>query len=279
MKALRTIFAIAALTLVGSALALVQPQGYAGKSLLRAANSVSFRGSSEGSSAWTPASIAGLKVWLDPTVASSVTVATGASQINDLSGNGNHATQATASNQPAYTAGSHITLDGVDDWMEIPALGAINSNPRSYVVQARFSVAQQAGLLSLRQAGTFKQFSLIVFNASVSGNGKRRIGFTNGTLASNQTVVEGSDSDANWHTAVLTRVNTSMKLYLDGVLVATNSTNVGEVDVNHKTLLGVSADSDMPVAGYYFNGDVKRVLIYNTELSLTDVQTLYANGY
>jgi hypothetical protein len=232
-----------------------------------------------GAAAFSPASIAGLKVWIDPTDAGSVAVATGASQINDLSGNGNHATQSTGSNQPTYSSGQYITFDGTDDWMQIPALGAINSNPRSYVVQARFSVSQQAGLLSNRSGGGAKQFSLLIFNAAVSGNGLRRIGFTTGTLANNQTVVESSDSDAGWHTAVLTRVNTSMKLYIDGVLIATNSTNVGDVDHNHKTLLGALAENDVPLPGYYFNGDVRRVLIYNTELSLADVQNLYANGY
>ena len=131
----------------------------------------------------------------------------------------------------------------------------------------------------MRAAGGDKQFSAYVSNASASGNGLRRIGFTTGTLLNNQTVVQGSDSDTNWHTAVLTRVNTSMKLYLDGVLVATNSNNVGDVNVNCKTFLGTYADGDTPGGGLFFNGDVRKILIYTSELSLADVQTLYANGY
>jgi len=131
----------------------------------------------------------------------------------------------------------------------------------------------------MRGAGASKQFSAYVSNASASGNGLRRIGFTTGTLLNNQTVVQGSDSDTNWHTAVLTRVNTSMKLYLDGVLVATNSNNVGDVNVNFKTFLGTYADGDTPGGGLFFNGDVRKILIYTSELSLADVQTLYANGY
>jgi len=229
--------------------------------------------------AFSPSSITGLKVWLDVTDSASVTVATGASQINDLSGNGNHATQATGTKQPSYTSGQYITLDGVDDWMEIPALGAINSSGRSYVFQIRFSASQLSGVLTMRSSGGAKQFSAYISNASASGNGLRRIGFTTGTLASNQISSEGSDSDTSWHTAVLTRVNTSMKLYIDGALVATNSTNVGDVDVNFKTFLGTYADGDTPAGGLYFNGDVRKILIYTTELTAEDVLNLYNAGY
>lgn len=54
---------------------------------------------------FSPASIAGLKVWLDVSNYGSLTFnGTNVSQINDLSGNGFHATQSTGSWQPAYQA-------------------------------------------------------------------------------------------------------------------------------------------------------------------------------
>jgi hypothetical protein len=55
-------------------------------------------------SGFNPKSIAGLAVWFDASVASSVTLNGGnVSQWNDLSGNDRHATQATAGNQPSYS--------------------------------------------------------------------------------------------------------------------------------------------------------------------------------
>jgi hypothetical protein len=54
-------------------------------------------------SGFNPRRIAGLRVWLDPSQSSSVTLDSGISQINDLSGNGNHATQSTGADQPTYT--------------------------------------------------------------------------------------------------------------------------------------------------------------------------------
>lgn len=121
MKALRTIFALAALALVGSALALVQPQGYAGKSLLRAAHSVSFRGSSEGSpAAWTPASIPGLRIWQDAAQITGLNDGDAVSSWADSSGNGLALTQATGTKQPLYKTGIFgsqpaVLFDGVDD--------------------------------------------------------------------------------------------------------------------------------------------------------------------
>lgn len=56
------------------------------------------------SSGFDPKSISGLAVWFDASVSSSVTLNSGnVSQWNDLSGNGRHATQATAGNQPSYS--------------------------------------------------------------------------------------------------------------------------------------------------------------------------------
>lgn len=52
-----------------------------------------------------PRSISGLKLWLDVANTSSMTFnGSTVSQINDLSGNGFHATQGTANNQPTYQA-------------------------------------------------------------------------------------------------------------------------------------------------------------------------------
>lgn len=56
-------------------------------------------------SGFNPKSISGLKLWLDIANTSSLTFnGSTVSQVNDLSGNGFHATQGTANNQPTYQA-------------------------------------------------------------------------------------------------------------------------------------------------------------------------------
>jgi hypothetical protein len=63
-------------------------------------------------------------VWLDAADLSTITIATGVSEWRDKSGNGSHATQATAANQPVYSQTGFfglpgITFDGADDQLDI----------------------------------------------------------------------------------------------------------------------------------------------------------------
>lgn len=61
---------------------------------------------------WSPLSLAGCELWLDASDASTFTYSSGTlvSQWDDKSGNGNHATQGTASKQPSRS----VTIGGVD---------------------------------------------------------------------------------------------------------------------------------------------------------------------
>jgi hypothetical protein len=63
---------------------------------------------------WTPRSFPGLQLWLDPSNAASVTQVGGSvSRINDLSGNGRYATQATPSNQPTLVTNLETGLSSL----------------------------------------------------------------------------------------------------------------------------------------------------------------------
>ena len=72
---------------------------------------------------WTPALVLPA-VWLDAADLSTITIATGVSEWRDKSGNGSHATQATAANQPVYSQTGFfglpgITFDGSNDQLDI----------------------------------------------------------------------------------------------------------------------------------------------------------------
>jgi len=72
---------------------------------------------------WTPAELPNLALWLDAADASTITLnGSTVSQWNDKSGNGRNATQATAANQPTYTASGLngkpvFTFDGINDYL------------------------------------------------------------------------------------------------------------------------------------------------------------------
>ena len=75
-----------------------------------------------GTTAFSPSSLTNLRAWYKSDVG--ITIATGVSQWNDQSGNGNHLVQATGGAQPVVTAAAinglpAITFDGVDDRMAV----------------------------------------------------------------------------------------------------------------------------------------------------------------
>jgi hypothetical protein len=79
---------------------------------------------SGGSSAFSPASIPGLQLWLDASQISGLNDGDAVATWNDLSGNGNDVTQATASKKPTYKTGIQnglpaVLFDGVDDFLLI----------------------------------------------------------------------------------------------------------------------------------------------------------------
>ena len=84
------------------------------------------------SAAWTPAELgASLALWLDADDASTITLNGGnVSQWSDKSGNARHATQASASAQPAYVAAGLngkpiVSFDGTSDFLSVEQFNVI----------------------------------------------------------------------------------------------------------------------------------------------------------
>lgn len=109
---------------------------------------------------FNPKSISGLAAWYDASNTASITLnGSTVSQWSDLSGNGNHATQSTANNQPAYTT---ATLNG-------KAVLTFSGSPREL-------------LTSLSVSPPFSVIAVVKENAShvgvyVGGNTFANIGF------------------------------------------------------------------------------------------------------
>lgn len=73
---------------------------------------------------FAPTSLSGLALWLDAADATTITIATGASQWNDKSGNTNNALQGTGGNQPTVTTNAQngkqaLTFNGTTQSMAI----------------------------------------------------------------------------------------------------------------------------------------------------------------
>lgn len=97
---------------------------------------------------WTPASLgASLVAWYDASATNGVTSdANGVSQWTDLSGNANHATQATNANKPSF-ASSRLTFDGSSDRLNVAGVSAsTTSRCMAAVIQVASTVTAQGTL-------------------------------------------------------------------------------------------------------------------------------------
>ncbi len=102
---------------------------------------------------WLPTDLgAGLKLWL-PSDAAAITVATGVSQWDDYSGNGNDFVQAVGSKQPAHnsTGGpnstSIVTFDGTDDdlYVVLALASMISLSAYAVIAVVRIDTQPDAG--------------------------------------------------------------------------------------------------------------------------------------
>ena len=105
---------------------------------------------------WTPAALgSSLALWLDADDFSTITLnGSNVAQWSDKSGNGRHATQATAASQPAYNATGlngkpALITDDVDNRMNLPVITAAAGIALFFAVrqQARIGINRNGGIL------------------------------------------------------------------------------------------------------------------------------------
>jgi len=77
--------------------------------------------------------------------------------------------------------------------------------------------------------------------------------------------------DNNWHHLVITRNSTAVKFYLDGSQLGTTQTLV----TNPAGIFGMIGGWGYNLGGNFFKGNLDEVLIYNRELSSSEVTTIY----
>ncbi len=149
-------------------------------------------------SSWLPTDLgSGLKLWLPPTAAS-ITIATGVSQWNDVSGNGYHFVQATGGQQPAFnaTGGPNskpiVTFDGVDNVLSTPhSLSAvITQSAYTMVCVVRIDAQPDVGSDNA-DAAAYDNDGLITHGGGFWGTNLRRTGNR----------IQGSHFDAGQKTA------------------------------------------------------------------------------
>ncbi|MCL5267093.1 MAG: T9SS type A sorting domain-containing protein [Bacteroidetes bacterium] len=196
------------------------------------------------------------------------------SEWDDLSGNGNNATQSASANQPVYFGGAIsnlpvIRFNGLTSKLTLPTSAAlgIQSNPYELFIVARSSYTSQPEFLIA--GGTNEQFEYHLNGAA----GARFIPVTSTYLDEG---TSGTYCDGNAHVFEARASSTGGAVSVDGVDGATSTANI--LSSNGGNLqLGVRSDGT-----YYFNGDIAEVILYNAVLSASSrdsVEHYLANRY
>ena len=85
----------------------------------------------------------------------------------------------------------------------------------------------------------------------------------------------GSVADGNWKHVVGVRESGSIKLYLNGSLVSTQTDSTGNIDSTDNLIIGAGTNASSGAIGNFFDGLIDEVAIWNTALTSTQVQSIY----
>ena len=205
--------------------------------------------------------VGGATAWWDFSDESSITIATGISQADDLTGNGNHLVQGTGANQPAHITTALIgsstlkvaSFDGSNDLLATAA--DVTNTSGGWTV---FAVAAKR---TTTVTGSDADVLFSTNGRAVYVTSAPNLDIWRGSAASTVTGTSTFWTTANIHTRTLTTtpgysywINSTN--YLSDVTPSSGATGVVE--------LGAAA------GGSYGDWDIGEVVVYDTALGTTD---------
>lgn len=285
MKALRLLFALVALVLVGSAFALVEPRGFASKSVLRAPHYTGLRTpASSALPTFDPTQVSGMAAWWAARMesfANNDAVGT----MTDWSGNGLHLTQATASKKPTFKTAQKngqpaFQADGVDDFVSGGNILNIGTGSIHFFIVAKFDSlpAISTVLAKAVQAGAVNRWGFYQYNTP---NGWEFI-LQDSAGTQNAT---GGTRDTNWHLfeLVADRTAAQIQTYVDGSMVASDTIDSGNFTSTWRFLLFAFNNSTDTGEVLFMSGKIAEVWCWQRILDAGErttlrngVNTLYA---
>lgn len=222
---------------------------------------------------FTPASISGLLMWLDALDAATITK-DGNNKVSswlDKSGNGNHATQTTSTNQPFYDSAAlknlpSIFFNGTSSYMTFAASSSLGTLP------APFTIIIVASTNSVAASTFYRAFS---YNTSNS------FGFGFGHVAAQELFTTYSVKDyvsiSNYWSVGVPVVagmfyNSTTKVnYFMNAVANENITGGGYTNGSSGGFIGCKLGSNL---SEIWNGPIGTVLLYNRQLSTAEWQYL-----
>lgn len=205
---------------------------------------------------WTPARLPGLVLWLDAGRITGLVDGDPVATWSDLSGLGNHATQATASKRPTYKVNivngrPVVRFDGVDDVLggALTGFGAV-SDSMTMIAVVKLSVNQNGAMLDTSDTVATTSRGVLLFH-DAGGGGTTAVRASSGNSAA---YVDANTTAFAIHTGVHSPATRT--IYRNGAAQNTNNTtqNMAAVPVFYR-VGGLMGDV------YPLAGDVAEALI------------------
>ncbi len=191
---------------------------------------------------------------------------------------GKNATQTAAGNQPklySNVLNGHKTVrfsSGSSQYLTVTAANSPLSAAGSFTVAMVFKTStpgnvsslfyQNTGLLGAEQPFTVTDWAFCL-NGSQLGAG---LGAGGSGCGSDFSLYGGNVTDGNPHIAMYVRAGGTISLYVDGIIVASQSALCPEARGDYPFQIGA-----MTTSSYFFNGDIAEIQIYNRALSPSEI--------
>lgn len=174
----------------------------------------------------------------------------------------------------SFASTNSFEFDGATDYVDM-------GNPTSLQITGALTISAWVKINSTSPTQVCILSKDDVTNRSYQLWGRRAVdGFPAfGIFSSNTSyIVSGTTDlrDSQWHHIVsVFTPNTSMKIYIDDVLEATNTTSIPSSIDNDPANFEIGR---FGFGNYEMSGNIDEVSIFNTELSASDVTTIYNGG-
>ena len=165
---------------------------------------------------------------------------------------------------PSFTNTKSIALDGVDDYVSIPTITLATDFSVSMWVKTSTSGSVRDQVFG--GASGFFLFGTVVLNGGADAN---KMTYNNGSA---YVALTPAIRDGNWHNIVITYNSSATNLiaYTDGIETYNATYNAGTNNVIDR----ISEDT----YGNYWKGNIDELAVFNSELSASDITTIYNSG-
>jgi hypothetical protein len=157
-----------------------------------------------------------------------------------------------------------LSFDGTDDYIIIPENSALNTQTPTVEVWVKTNATSQNGFWFEKgqvntQYSLFQEGSVIQWRQNIGG------------ITNLSTTTATYMNTTNWYQVVGTYTSGARRLYINGTLV-NSDTQTGTIATNTNGMsIGVYGGFN-GARGYYYNGNISSVKIYNRALTAAEIQ-------